>query len=359
MGIRSLSDPSSDYNDKWASTGLEAATGAPPGLVEGTGGDVTAGVAPGNGYKYHLWSTPGNFVVTFGGEIEFLVIGGGGGAAFGFGAGGGAGGLRTNDPAAPTDLKITTQLLVYGGDTIPVSIGEGGPGSNVSHPAPTEGPNNARGNSGGSTAFGSPGDAWYITASGGGYGTQGQSWNRAGGPGGSGGAAGHRSPGPSYVGTSNNADDELTPEIQGYPSGNAGGPPGAGAAGGGGAGGPGGNAGGPGGPGGPGATLPAFSYPLIEPLVPGPKQPEVGPVVGPTGTWAGGGGGGTDGGGAGSGGSGGGGSGIGGSPSPGPEYQDGVPMTGGGGGGTGPVNSRPNESGGTGGDGVVIIRYQV
>tara|TARA_B100000427_G_scaffold298945_1_gene280280 strand:+ start:1665 stop:2735 length:1071 start_codon:yes stop_codon:yes gene_type:complete len=356
MGIRSLSDPSSDYNDKWASTGLEAATGAPPGLVEGTGGDVTAGVAPGNGYRYHLWSTPGNFVVTFGGEIEFLVIGGGGGAAFGFGAGGGAGGVRTNDPAAPTDLKITTQLLVYGGDTIPVSIGEGGSGSNVTWPAPTEGPNNARGNSGGSTSFGDPGDAWYITSSGGGYGTQGQTDNRAGGPGGSGGGAGFESPGNPYGGTSNNAGDELSPEIQGYPGG-GGQTPGwqSGSGGGGGAGGTGSKGGGSGGAGGPGVTLPAFSYPLIEPIVPGPKQPEVGPVIGPTGVWAGGGAGGP--------GNqsppGGGGSAIASTPAPGPEYQDGVPMMGGGGGGTGPVNARPNESGGAGGDGVVIIRYQV
>ena len=28
-----------------------------------TGGDVTAGVEPGNGYKYHLWTSPGTLVV--------------------------------------------------------------------------------------------------------------------------------------------------------------------------------------------------------------------------------------------------------------------------------------------------------
>ena len=57
-----------------------------------TGGDVSAGVAPGNGYKYHLWSSPGTFAVTQGStDIEVLVVAGGGGGGWDASGGGGGG----------------------------------------------------------------------------------------------------------------------------------------------------------------------------------------------------------------------------------------------------------------------------
>ena len=41
-----------------------------------SGGTVSDGVAPGNGYRYHLFLEPGNFEVTKGGEVDILVIAG-------------------------------------------------------------------------------------------------------------------------------------------------------------------------------------------------------------------------------------------------------------------------------------------
>ena len=46
-------------------------------LFAASGGTVSAGVAPGNGYRYHLFLEPGNFEVTTGGEVDVLVIAGG------------------------------------------------------------------------------------------------------------------------------------------------------------------------------------------------------------------------------------------------------------------------------------------
>ncbi len=59
-----------------------------------TGGTVTAaGIAPGNGYRYHVFTAPGTFTVTAPGNVEYLVIAGGGGGGVGAGGGGGAGGF--------------------------------------------------------------------------------------------------------------------------------------------------------------------------------------------------------------------------------------------------------------------------
>ena len=51
---------------------LEVGPGA--GGFSATGGTVSAGVEPGNGYRYHMFLEPGNFEVTSGGDIEVLVI---------------------------------------------------------------------------------------------------------------------------------------------------------------------------------------------------------------------------------------------------------------------------------------------
>ena len=65
-----------------------------------TGGDTSAGVEPGNGYQYHVWTSPGNLTVE-GGSItaDMLLVAGGGGGGGGMGGhnhaggGGGAGGI--------------------------------------------------------------------------------------------------------------------------------------------------------------------------------------------------------------------------------------------------------------------------
>ncbi len=46
-----------------------------------SGGDVTpAGITPGNGYTYHVFTSPGNLVCTQAGSIEVFGVGGGGGS---------------------------------------------------------------------------------------------------------------------------------------------------------------------------------------------------------------------------------------------------------------------------------------
>ena len=91
---------------------LDAAGG---GGFSATGGDLANALAPGNGYKYHTFGSPGNFTVTnapptF--NIEVLLVAGGGGGGDGGGGnggGGGAGGVRyyPSLTASPGPYSIT------------------------------------------------------------------------------------------------------------------------------------------------------------------------------------------------------------------------------------------------------------
>ena len=91
------------------------------GPFEATGGNVN-GLEPGNGYKYHTFTSPGNFVVTGqGADVQYLVIGGGGGGGKTTAAGGGgAGGLRTGTVTCPVGTHTVT-------------VGEGGHGGGGSN----------------------------------------------------------------------------------------------------------------------------------------------------------------------------------------------------------------------------------
>ena len=329
-----------------------------------SGGTVSNGVAPGNGYRYHLFLEPGNLDVFASTNVDVLVIAGGGGSGWDAAGGGGAGGVRTNTlPGNP--LNITSTITMSAG-TIPVVVGDGGGRST----APTTPVAGETGNSGGNSSIGSPGDPYYVLASGGGGGGGGESPINGGAAGGSGGGGGWRTwPGGSFISPpttnpNNGSGPAVTspdgkPGIQGNaggygvgaPSGNRGG------GGGGGAGGAGTNAPNVGGAGGDGIAVPAFAYPLITPLFPSPYQPVVGPIIGPTGLYAGGGQGGGD--------SanlttrtpgGGGGAQLPGGPRP-QASVDGINGTGSGGGGAGGGDGRG--TGGDGGDGIVIIRYAV
>jgi hypothetical protein len=128
---------------------------APP--VSATGGTITTD----GSYTVHTFTSSGNFVVSQGGSVEYLVVAGGGGGGeneFGLSSGGGgAGGYRTGN----TTVTTTTYTVTIGaGGTI---YGDGQPGTNSS--------------------FGS------ISSTGGGGGGK---WGpgRVGGPGGSGGGKG-------------------------------------------------------------------------------------------------------------------------------------------------------------------------
>ena len=329
-----------------------------------TGGTVTAaGIVPGNGYRYHVFTAPGTFTVFGSGNVEYLVVAGGGGGGSNQGGGGGAGGFRTNVPGHPlAGSPFPVSVTSY-----PVTVGPGGAG----------GPNTARfsppgtGDGASDGDAGSPSSFGPITSTGGGSGSGYQESpgvspaadGNAGGSGGGGGRGGN----PYNLSTSGGAGNSpATSPSQGNSGGGGGaftpGPIGDPnhtylGGGGGGAGGTGATASGTGTPavggaGGAGSPIPAFAAPLIQPEISAPVWPTFGPTVGPTGLYAGGGGGGASkqpgtGGSPSSGGSGGGGTG-GGSTAGG----NAVTFTGSGGGGAGGGGNAGN-----GGDGIVIIRY--
>ena len=300
--------------------GRSAEVGDAGPVAFATGGTVTAaGITPGNGYRYHVFTAPGTFTVSGGpGSVEYLVVAGGGSGGLGYG-GGGAGGLRTNVSGNP--LAGSSMALAPG--PYPVSVGSGAPWPGTSQ--------------GSVSSFNS------ITSTGGGYGAGNNIEGfpsppgGAGGSGGGGGYSGSANPGP--------GNNPPTSPSQGNPGGNGVGPNGTAAmgGGGGGAGGAGGNADQNvrAGDGGAGHPIPAFAAPLISPEIPSPIQPRWIPAVGPTGLYAGGAGGGSTNSNNGNPGPGGGGTRIG-SNFPGVDY------TGGGG-----------SPAGNGGTGIVIIRYLV
>ena len=285
-----------------------------------TGGTVTAsGITPGNGYRYHVFTSPGTFTVNRGSTtVEYLVVGGGGGGGTGTGGGGGAGGVRYGSTTISTPQNVT--------------VGTGG--AVAAHLSVS--------NNGNPSSFGP------ITASGGGRGASGApSLINSASPGGSGGG-GMSYPTATAVTAGTGNAGGFSP-VEGY-----GGGPGPGSNGGGGGGGAGGvGATGPGGVGGPGIPYPAFSYPQIQPEIPTPNQPTFGPAVGGTGLY-GGGGGGSNGSVGGAGGTGGGGAANPAGPTSG---NPGVRYTGGGGGAN--WSYSPGNTGGGGGDGIVIVRYLI
>jgi hypothetical protein len=274
-------------------------------VISATGGTI---LTPGNGYTYHVFTSPGNFVVSGEGNIEILAVagaGGGGSARNRGGGGGGAGGI-----AHYTSYFVNA-------NTYAVTIGAGG----------------GSGAKGSDTIFGG-----LITAKGGGNGGNADFPGvAAGGPGGSGGGPGGTALQPSQplvAGQSGtNYGNAAAPVVPGFLTG----------AGGGGAGGTSDTGGVPGGAlqGGESQPFPTFAAPLIAPAIPGPNVP----IIGPSGLYGAGGNGGgattpTPGGG-----------GAGGSNSA------GSPGTGygsGGGGGSFPNN---NLAGGAGSQGIVIVRY--
>jgi hypothetical protein len=334
--------------------GRGAAEVAAPVPISATGGTVTT---PGNGYKYHTFTSPGTFTVSSGNNtIEVLAVGGGGAGGQSY-FGGGAGGVIFYG-STPTPVTWGSSLPALPG-SYSISVGNGGttPANPQASPAPTP---DLIASHGGDTTFTHP--SGPFTAQGGGSGMYAGPFDSnpysRGGSGGAGEGAYPGSPNPS-------------PQRQGYPGYNSGG---AGQAGGGGAGAAGGNS--PtgtsgwnavGGVGGIGVQFPDFTGPLI-------GVPSLAPL---NGYYAGGGGGAgrndNNGGPApqtgygGAGGLGGGGSGSGsrgrsypGAPAP---YVAAVTYSGGGGGGPGSGGPFPGTDGpqdaDPGAPGIFVIRYVV
>ena len=309
-----------------------------PAFVAATGGTI---LTCGN-FKTHVFTGPGSFVVSCGGNdlgsnsIEYLVVAGGGGGGAGWGTGGGgAGGFRQNYPSPVTaGLPVTTT-------SYPITVGGGGPGG--TNPAP---------NTGMPGTAGSPSIFSTITSAGGGFGGGVGAPSNPGGSGGSGGG------GSSTVAAGGSGNTPPVSPPQGNNGGAANPSPGTSHGGGGGGGreaagtngGP--NTNGQGGPGGIGSS---WTNPLFGPTA--PSYGTSGPVPGVRYFSGGGGGGGEAPAGIpGSGGSGGGGTGGAGGNTPAKNGTSGTTNTGGGGGGgAGGCNTG---SGGTGGSGIVVIRYK-
>ena len=105
--------------------------------IVATGGTKST---PGDGYIYHVFTSSGSLNVTQGkgSEYNFLVVGGGGGGGFDRGGGGGAGGVHN-----------ATAVKMGPNGTYPVTIGGGGSGA----PSPGSPVSSRRGNSGGYSNF--------------------------------------------------------------------------------------------------------------------------------------------------------------------------------------------------------------
>lgn len=114
MGIRST-DPARSYFTRFREV-LENSSGGGGGgggAFSATGGTE---YTPGNGYKYHTFTTSGSFIVTGPSNVEVLMVAGGGSAGPGYNAGAGGGGV------------VHHQLFPVTAQTYPVTVGTGAPG---------------------------------------------------------------------------------------------------------------------------------------------------------------------------------------------------------------------------------------
>ena len=143
---------------------------------------------PGNGYVYHVFTSPAtspaphSFEITSGtGDVNLLVVGGGGGGGgkYGGSAGGGGGGAGVVHDRLLPDL---------GPGTYPITVGAGGLGNTY--------PSSSPGNPGDDTVWNAPGSGTpALTAAGGGAGGGGTNTDHLGQPGGSGGGNAYNDPG--------------------------------------------------------------------------------------------------------------------------------------------------------------------
>ena len=317
-----------DSTQGWLVTddGLQSSAEGPK-FVAATGGTITTVCT---NFKVHTFTSPGTFTVTCAGNaggsnsVDYQVSAGGGGGGS-FGGGGGGGGFRESKVAATSGcwtaspIAATTSLTVCASG-YPITVGAGGAGGCCGSPQ-------IKGVSGSNSVFST------ITSAGGGGG--GGNSPAAAGPhsgedGGSGGGASNQN----ATGNAGNGNSPSVSPPQGSNGGTGGGSAGPHRAGGGGgatAVGGNGTGGGTAGAGGTGATSSITSSPVAR---------------------AGGGGGGSGAnctGGAGSPC----GTGKPGAPSP-PDKNAAANTSGGGGGG----HNGPNRGGGSGGSGIVIIRYK-
>jgi len=256
MGIRSF-NLGQTYFDKF-SRSRDSGSGIAGASFSASGGNQTTATGfTNNGYKYHVFTSSGALTVSGGAskEIQFLVVAGGGGGGYGNGGAGGAGGVRTNDPAVPSPMKVTSTVTLNPGPHT-ITVGDGGGSDNAPFANRV----------GGNSSIGS-----LVVASGGGAGGPAPSPDQPYMDGGSGGGS------EGHAGSTIVSTDPLSPNKQGNN--------GADASSGGGGGGAGGSA--SGNPGGAKLACPAFHVGIIHPNCPMPNAWQS--YVDTTGTYAGGG----------------------------------------------------------------------
>jgi len=121
-----------DDTDLYVSNGTdwERVGSAVPTVISATGGVITTTAT----HKIHTFSTSGTFTVTGAGEFEYLVIAGGGGGSAGGsrGGGAGAGGYRTNvvgqlsGGGSASEAALTLGVAAY-----TITVGAGGAGAST------------------------------------------------------------------------------------------------------------------------------------------------------------------------------------------------------------------------------------
>jgi len=138
------------YNDSVGDWVASAGAGAASGLTATGGNSVYDVFSQGNTYRVHVFTSTGssNFVVSAGGEIEYLIVAGGGAGGGGTytSGGGGAGGLITGT------TTVTAQSYT-------ITVGTGGIGTD------NTGPNGNNSSAFGLTAVGGGGGGGHPNAS--------------------------------------------------------------------------------------------------------------------------------------------------------------------------------------------------
>jgi hypothetical protein len=184
-------------------TQLAITTDPTPVYTAATGGTTEEYDDGGKRYKSHTFTSNGTFEVTTVGDatddrnkVDYLIIAGGGGGGEGHG-GGGAGGFRTTIAPVPSDespdTKPTVSVASYG-----VTIGSGGTGASTTGNAGANGVNSQ-------VAF----SATIIATGGGGGGSFGSGQTPGSGGSGGGGSTGGTTGGSGTLGQGRNGGDRI------------------------------------------------------------------------------------------------------------------------------------------------------
>lgn len=130
-------------------------------------------------YFYHTFTSSGTFTPTSNITADYLVVAGGGGGGPEIGGGGGAGGLRSTVGTTGGGASLESAISLVSSTSYTVTVGAGGAGRYS--------PNNQRGNNGSDSSIAGSGLTTITSTGGGGGGAN--STNDSGNSGGSGGGA--------------------------------------------------------------------------------------------------------------------------------------------------------------------------